>query len=316
MTLLLIFALNRASPAPCKAAGPAPSPATQPATQPVDVDLILHWNIAHADRNSIADLSNHNHAGQDLSAIGMPKYQATGRLSLVGAQADPKARGLDVTGDYCIVVKFTVEKPLDSTTAIVDKSEPNALDAGFAIFYAPEGGLTFKLAQEVMPTGIHPRPAHTYQIAVTSNRQQRLVYVDGRAISIFNGDPPPRPAVAPLLLGQPGGALTSECMRLPGEILDLRIYHRALSNAEVRRLAAGEELTFAYPTLEPSQRKTVEDLITQLANEDFTIRDKAQKALEKMGRPIRPLLLPHANAPDPETRARIRALVYFVEDDK
>src|SRR2546422_822112 len=86
---------------------------------------------------------------------------------------------------------------------------------------------------------------------------------------------------------------------------------------DAKQSVTGEGLLEFFKKRTPSEddRKQVAELIRQLGNEDFRIRDKASKALADMGKPVLPHLRKEADNPDLETRARLREILDKLEDE-
>jgi hypothetical protein len=83
-----------------------------------------------------------------------------------------------------------------------------------------------------LPTG---RWVH---VAVTSDRQAARLYIDGLPAGSASYGVPFAPDVSPLLIGA-GDSAAGPAGFLPGRLDELAVYHRALSSAEVIRLAGG-----------------------------------------------------------------------------
>lgn len=60
----------------------------------------------------------------------------------------------------------------------------------------------------------------------------------------------------------------------------------------------------------------IEELIKQLGNDEWQIREKAQEELIKIGKNIKPILQKHENSPDPEVRLRIKQIMEEITPTK
>lgn len=65
--------------------------------------------------------------------------------------------------------------------------------------------------------------------------------------------------------------------------------------------------------LNEKQLKQAEDLVAKLGSEDFDVRETATEKLEKMGKPVLPVLKKHTDAKDAEVRTRVAALIKKIE---
>jgi hypothetical protein len=289
-----------------------PTTKTSPTTLPADPDLVAWFRAADTPSDTVApDLTPHRRHAKPVdgklvleTVDGRRAFRlggATGSRELV-APADP---ALDFTADFSVAAR--VRLAADQTNVVFLSKRTPGGDDGYTLAHSigGHGGVGFIAAPRVVvPTPI--KAAQTWlHVAVTFQRKDFILYVDGKAIGITELPATPVPSPQPLVLGASAGGKNA----MDGWLDDVRIYHRGLTPAEVETLAAGREPDNPYTQLPPDEEKRVRTLIAQLGSDAYARRESAAKQLKDMGRKIFPLLREYRDTDDIEISSRVKSLL-------
>jgi hypothetical protein len=287
----------------------ATRPIAGPATRAADPDLVGWWRAGHASGDGLVDLSGKGHAAR--STGGKPTVETVdGRAGtrLTGADRGLSAGtngAFDVTADFTAALWVKLATNTGDAT-LLSKMDPDG-DGGWAIVHGIRrvGGVGFVAAPRVfVPTPLKATDAWVH-VAVTFRHKEFLLYVDGKQIGIRELEVVPPPAKAPLTLGASADGRSG----MDGWLDDVRIYHRALSDAEVESLAAGREPASPYVKLSADEEKRTRALIMNLGADAYAWREEAAAALKAMGRKAYPLLRQYRDSDDIEVASRVKALL-------
>jgi hypothetical protein len=287
--------------------------ATRATTRPTpkDPDLVGWWRADHVSPDGLLDLTGKGHGARPVAATGKVVIeQVDGRSGVrftrdgPGLTAGAEA-AFDFTADFTVALRVKLAADTGDVT-LASKADPGGR-GGWAIVHGIRGigGLGFVAAPGVLvPTPLKATDGWVH-VAVTFREREFLLYVDGKAIGVRELDEVPPPSKAPLTFGtsrQGGGALD-------GWLDDVRIYHRALTAADVESLSAGREPEIPYTKISVADEKRVRDLVRQLGADDFTRREAAGAALKAMGRRIYPILKEYRDSDDLEVASRVKVLL-------
>ena len=294
-------------------------PTTQPSTHAstttrptkIDPDLVGWWRADRAGGDGLIDLTGKGHVARPTASAG--KVAAERVDGRTGVRFTRDGQGLtagsdaafDFTADFTVALRVKLAADTGDVT-LVSKADRGS-GAGWAIVHGIRGigGIGFVAAPGVfVPTPLKATDGWSH-VAVTFHDRDFLLYVDGKPIGIRELEVVPPPAKADLTFGaaaRGGGGMD-------GWLDDVRIYHRALTPAEMEALAAGREPEIPYGKLSAADEKRVRALIRQLGAEDFAKREAAGAALKGMGRRIFPILKEYRDADDLEVASRVQGLL-------
>jgi hypothetical protein len=277
----------------------------------IDPDLVGWWRADRAGPDGLIDLTGKGHVARPMASAGkIAVEQVDGRAGVrftrdgqgLSAGSDP---AFDFTADFTVALRVKLAADTGDVTLLSKADRGGA--AGWAIVHGIRGigGIGFVAAPGVfVPTPLKATDGWSH-VAVTFHDRDFLLYVDGKQIGIRELEVVPPPAKAALTFGaspQGGG-------RMDGWLDDVRIYHRALTPAEMEALAAGREPKNPYGKLAPAEEKSVRGLIRQLGADDFAKREAAGASLKQMGRRIFPILKEYRDSDDLEVASRVRDLL-------
>jgi hypothetical protein len=310
LSIAVVFAATGAAAQATKPMAAATrTAATAPATS-TDPDLIARWTATRADERGAADLVRPARLAKPPAAAKVVVEETAGRK---GFRIQPGGGGLVVADDPVLnfTADFTASVWLKLATDqgavyVLSKRAEDGTD-GWAIVHGINGigGVGFVASPRV----VVPTPVKAFDtwvhVAVTFHDKSFLLYVDGKAIGITDLPSVPLPSKAPLVIGAGAGGKKG----MDGWLDDVRIYHRALSAADVEALAAGKEPPNPYVKLTTAEATAVRDAVKQLGSDVYKQREAAAARLREMGRKIFPMLREYRDSEDLEVASRIRAIL-------
>ena len=271
--------------------------ASRPTTRPSDPDVIGSWRADDAAR------------WKDKAAVETVDGRKAIRIKADGSGVELGSdAAFDFTADFTASLRVKLAGD-QGAVYLLSKRGEDAAD-GWAIVHGiggagGVGGVGFVASPQVaVPTPIKAL-AEWVHVAVTFHERQLLLYVDGKAIGVTELPSVPLASKAPLVLGAGAGGKKP----MDGWLTDVRIYHRALTEADVAALAAGKEPENPYVKLSADDEKRVRELIAELGADSFAQRARATERLRAMGRKIYPMLREYRETADLEVAARVKLIL-------
>lgn len=202
--------------------------------------MVLHYSFDDEESTLISDLSGKGNHGTSVQAI----YTRDGKIGAarqVGKQAgyiqvpDQAAWSFGVNPfSICLWFKFD-ELPYGQQMFI--GHDDGGGNQNKWLFGVSNGDLYFHInspSRGGVVVAAHPWTPEVgkwYHLAVTRNGTAYSIYLDGAVVAIGNNSAPIPVAKAPLTIGQ------AEGLCVEGVIDELSIFHRTLSQDEIRQLA-------------------------------------------------------------------------------
>ncbi len=234
-----------------KSNAPASAPAGAPAGKPSgakpavsDDGLVGHWTFDQVDGTTVRDHSRHANHGTLLSSPAPVEGRLAGALAFDAERRQgvrvADSPSLSVAGPFTAAawIKFTHRDRVQ--VAIVEKWDTAAAGAanGFMLRVSPDGKAKLVICDAAGLDGAQgrtPLPAETWtHVAAVYDGKSVHIYVNGKLEESDAIARAPADGAAPLTIAHtPSGG-----NRFTGAIDDVRLYSRALSEAEVAALAA------------------------------------------------------------------------------